>query len=181
FRNERWEELYGVYEKMIDIAPGDEALSDCYARMAKITSDIFGYREKAVELWQKVLDLRGADPVALSALADLHEQAGEWRELTEVLDNQIRATDAPEAKIPIYKRLGRIWGEKLSRERNSLESWMKVLELDPQDVDALRAIAANYKSAGAWEELSQALRRLIQAGQLGDSGISQEELKELFA
>jgi tetratricopeptide (TPR) repeat protein len=178
FRNERWEELYGVYEKMIDIAPGDEALSDCYARMAKLTSDIFGYREKAVELWQKVLDLRGADPVALSALADLHEQAGEWRELTEVLDNQIRATDAPEGKIPLYKRLGRIWGEKLSRERNSLECWQRVLEIDPGDVEALRAIAENYRSAGAWEELSDTLQHLIN---LGPEVLGEPELKELYS
>ena len=102
-------------------------------------------------------------------------------ELTEVLEKQVVATPDPEARIPIYKRLGRIWGEKLSRERNSLESWQKVLEIDPQDVDALRAIAANYKSAGAWEELSQALRRLIQVGQLGGSGIERDELKELFS
>ena len=40
FRNERWEELFGVYEKMLDIAPGDEALSDCYARMAKLAADV---------------------------------------------------------------------------------------------------------------------------------------------
>ena len=107
--------------------------------------------------------------------------AGEWKELTEVLEKQVVATPDPEARIPIYKRLGRIWGEKLSRERNSLESWQKVLEIDPQDVDALRAIAANYKSAGAWEELSQSLRRLIQVGQLGGSGIERDELKELFS
>ncbi len=88
FRAERWEDLYGVYEKMLDIAPGDQALSDCYARMAKITSDVLGQRERAVELWRRVLDLRGADPLALSALGDLHEQAEEWRELTEVLDSQ---------------------------------------------------------------------------------------------
>jgi len=164
FRGERWEDLYGVYEKMIDIAPGDEALSDCYARMAKITSDVFGKREKSIELWRRVLDLRGADPVALSALADLHEQAGEWRELTEVLDNQIRATTDERGKIPLYKRLGRIWGEKLSRERNALECWQHVLEIDPGDVEALRAIAENYRSAGAWEELSETLQRLIALG-----------------
>ena len=74
--------------------------------------------------------------------------AGEWKELTEVLEKQVAATPDSEQRIPIYKRLGRIWGEKLSRERNSLESWQKVLEIDPQDVDALRAIAANYRSAG---------------------------------
>jgi tetratricopeptide (TPR) repeat protein len=178
FRGERWEDLYGVYEKMIDIAPGDEALSDCYARMAKITSDVFGKRDKAIELWRRVLDLRGVDGMALSALADLHEQAGEWRELTEVLDNQIRGTNDAMAKIPLYKRLGRIWGEKLSRERNALECWQRVLEIDPGDVEALRAIAENYRSAGAWEELSDTLQRLIN---LGSEIVGEDELKELYS
>ena len=156
-------------------------MADCYARMAKLAADALDDRAKAVELWGRVVDIRGEDAIALSGLADLHEMAGEWKELTEVLEKQVVATPDPDERIPIYKRLGRIWGEKLSRERNSLESWQKVLEIDPQDVDALRAIAANYKSAGAWEELSQALRRLIQVGQLGGSGIERDELKELFS
>ncbi len=181
FRGERWSELYGVYEKIADITSDEMGLADCYARMAKLAADALDDRAKAVELWGKVVDIRGEDAIALSGLADLHEMAGEWTPLTEVLEKQVAATADIEAKIPIYKRLGRIWGEKLSRERNSLESWQKVLEIDPQDVDALRAIAANYRSAGAWEELSQALRRLIQVGQLGGSGIESDELKELFA
>ena len=178
FRAERWQDLYGIYEKMLDIAPGDQALSDCYARMAKITSDVLGQREHAVELWQRVLDLRGSDPVALSALADLHEQAEEWREITEVLDSQIRAIDDPVARIPVYKRLGRVWGEKLGRERNALECWQKVVEIDPGDVEALQAIANNYRSAGAWEELADVLRRTIE---VGTQVLSAAEIKELYA
>jgi tetratricopeptide (TPR) repeat protein len=181
FRAERWQELYGIYEKLVDTTNDEQTMADCYARMAKLATDALNQRDKAVELWGRVLDVRGDDPAALGGLADLHELASEWKELTEVLEKQVTATQDPDAKIPIYKRLGRIWGEKLSRERNSLESWQKVLELDPQDVDALRAIVANYKSAGAWEELSQALRRLIQVGQLGESGVAPDELKELFA
>lgn len=177
FRAERWEDLYGVYEKMLDIAPGDQALSDCYARMAKITSDVLGHRDLAVELWRRVLDLRGADPQALSALADLHEQAEEWRELTEVLDSQIRATEDPVARIPVYKRLGRVWGEKLGRERNALECWQKVVEIDAGDVEALRAIADNYRSAGAWEELADILRRTIS---VGSNALTGDEVKELY-
>ncbi len=178
FRAEQWEDLYQIYEKMLDIAPGDEALSDCYARMAKITSDVLGQRDRAIELWRRVLDLRGADPVALSSLADLHEQAEEWRELTEVLDSQIRATDDPEARIPAYKRLGHVWGEKLARERNALECWKKVIEINPGDVEALQAIAANYRNAAAWEELSDTLRNLIGVGQ---ETFPAETLKDLFA
>jgi tetratricopeptide (TPR) repeat protein len=178
FRAEKWEELYSIYEKMLDIAPGDQALSDCYARMAKITSDVLGQRDRAVELWRRVLDLRGADPVALSALADLHEQAEEWRELTEVLDSQIRATEDPVARIPVYKRLGRVWGDKLGRERNALECWQKVVEIDEGDVEALRAIADNYRSAGAWEELADVLRRTIA---VATQSLSSDEIKELYA
>jgi len=177
FRAERWQNLYGIYEKMLDIAPGDQALSDCYARMAKIASDVLGQRDHAVELWRRVLDLRGADPQALSALADLHEQAEEWRDLTEVLDSQIRATEDPVARIPVYKRLGRVWGEKLGRERNALECWQKVVEIDAGDVEALRAIADNYRSAGAWEELSDILRRTIS---VGGHALSGDEIKELY-
>ncbi len=178
FRGERWQELYGVYEKMVDIAPGDQALSDCYARMARISSEVFGQRDKAAELWQKVLDLRGGDPVSLDALADLYEHSGAWRELTEILDNQIRAIEDPMARVPVYKRLGRIWGEKLSRERNALECWQHVLEIDPGDVEALKAIGENYRSAGAWEELSETLGKLID---LGTMGLGEDELKELYA
>jgi len=181
FRSERWQELYGVYEKLVDVAKDESRLADCYARMAKIATDALDNRQKAIELWGRVVDIRGEDAIALSGLADLHEMAEEWKELTEVLEKQVAATPDPDRRIPIFKRLGRIWGEKLNRERNSLESWQKVLEIDPQDVDALRAIAANYKSAGAWEELSQSLRRLIQVGQLGGSGIERDELKELFS
>ena len=181
FRSERWVELYGVYEKLVDVAKSDEDIADCYARMAKLAADALDQREKAVELWGKVLDLRGDDGVALGGLADLHEAAGEWKELTEVLEKLVVATPDPEHRVPIYKRLGRIWGENLGRERNALESWQKVLEIDPRDVDALRAIVENYRSAGAWEELSEALRRLIQVAQLGESGVSQTELQDLYS
>ena len=178
FQAERWDDLYGVYEKLLDVAPGDEAMADCYARMARITSEYFEDRDKAVGLWRKVLDLRGADPRALGALADLHEQAGEWRELTEVLDNQIRATEDAPDRIPLYKRLGRIWGDKLQRERNALEAWQQALAIDPNDVEALRALADNYRTAGAWEELSDTLSRLID---LGAEVLGDEESKELYS
>ncbi len=177
-RGERWKDLYAVYERMLDVATTSATQADCYARMARLSAEAFDDRPRAVSLWRKVLDLRGADPLGLAALADLYEQAGEWRELTEVIDSQIRATEAPTSRIPLYKRLGRIWGEKLQRERNALESWQQVLEIDPGDVEALRAIAENYRIAGAWEELSDTLQRLID---LGAAALGDDELKELYA
>ena len=164
FNGEQWQELFDTYSKMVDIAPGDEGMADCYARMAKIAQDGLADRDKAVDLWGRVIDLRGEDPIALGELANLHEKAEQWRELVDVLERTVRITHDPQEQIPLYQRLGRIWGEKLHRERNSLEAWQKVLEIDPTDVPALRALAAVYKSTQAWEELVETLHKLIDIG-----------------
>ena len=142
---------------MVDIAPATRGMADCYARMAKIASDALDDREKAVELWGRVVDSArrrpdravAAWPICTSmaarvARADRRPGASRSRDAT-IPSAQSRSTSAS----------GRIWGEKLWRERNSLESWQKVLEIDPQDVEALRAIAANYQQRGRWEELSR--------------------------
>jgi golgin subfamily B member 1 len=179
FNNEQWQELFDTYSKMVDIAPGDDGMADCYARMAKIAQDGLGDREKAVDLWGRVIDLRGEDPIALGELANLHEKAEQWRELVDVVERTVRITHDPQEQIPLYQRLGRIWGEKLHRERNSLEAWQKVLEIDPTDVPALRALAAVYKSTQAWEELVETLHKLIDIGSTMD--MEPTELIELYA
>ncbi len=179
FKSESWAELFGIYEKMVDIAPGDEGMAECYMRMAKIASDGLGQRDKAADLWGRVVDLKGEDPIALAALADLYEHAEQWRELVDVLERTVRITDYPQDQIPLYRRLGRIWGEKLQRDRNALDAWQKVLSIDPADIPALRALAAIYKATQAWEELVETLHKLIDIGSTSD--MSAEELVELYA
>ena len=179
FRRREWQDLHDVYESMIDIAPGDAGIADCYARMAKISSDALGDSERAQDLWNRVLDLRGEDPVALWALADLYESAGEWRELVEVLQRQVSITEDPQGQVRLFTRLGRIWGSELGRERNALENWQRVLEIEPANVDALSAIAAIYRETQAWEELAETLNRLIELGITGD--LPESQLADLYA
>src|SRR5260370_37855196 len=89
-KSEAWPELYSVDEKMVDISPGDEGMAECDARMAKIASDGLEQPDKAADLWGRVVDLRGDDPIALGALADLHDRAQQWRELVDVLERIVR-------------------------------------------------------------------------------------------
>ena len=164
FATEKWGALFDIYERMLDVAEGDDGMAECYARMAKISSDALGDSARSRDLWSRVLDLRGEDLVALWALADLNESAGEWNELVEVLERQVNIAEAAEDKIRLYKRLGRIWGTKLNRDRDSLETWQKVLQLDAGDTEALYAIIEIYHNSQAWEELGQTLHRLIDLG-----------------
>src|SRR5206468_1972941 len=62
FTRQAWPELFGVYEKLVDVASGDEEMADCYARMAKIAQEAFpatdgeqAARERAIDLWNRVI------------------------------------------------------------------------------------------------------------------------------
>jgi len=179
FRKEDWRKLFETYEKLIDCAETDAEMADIYARMARLSSDALNEEEKAIELLGRVLDIRGEEPQALAALADLVTRQQKWDELVEIVERQIAV--APDAdQIPLYKHLGRIWEDKLGRERNALDAWLAADRIDGNDLETLRSLARLYRSTQAWDELSQTIRRIIDVGQLS-SAISETETIELYA
>jgi tetratricopeptide (TPR) repeat protein len=183
FRRREWQKLYDIYEKLVDVARGDSELADVYARMARLSSEALSEDERATELWNRVIDLRGEDPVGLTAMADLHERRGLWRELIDVVERQVRITVEPEDKLPLHKRIGRVWAEKLGRERNALEAWLSAYQLAPRDLETLSALSGLYRATQAWEELSRILVETLEVGQLGGTGgeLSEAEMIDLYA
>lgn len=179
FRREDWKRLLETYEKLIDVANDDTEMADIYARMARICSDALNEEGRAIELLGRVLDIRGEEPQALAALADLTTRQQKWDELVEIIERQIAV--APDAdQIPLYKHLGRVWEEKLGRERNALDAWLAADRIDGNDLETLRSLARLYRSTQAWDELSQTIRRIIDVGQLSGA-INENETIELYA
>ncbi len=179
FRKEDWKQLFETYEKLIDCADTDSEMADIYARMARLCSDALNQEDKAIELLGRVLDIRGEEPEALGALADLTTRQGKWEELVEIIERQIAV--APDAEqIPLYKHLGKVWEEKLGRERNALDAWLAADRIDGNDLETLRSLARLYRSTQAWDELSQTIRRIIDVGQLQGT-IDEHETIELYA
>src|SRR5690606_1021819 len=139
-----------------------------YARMARISSDALEAEDRAIELWTRVLDIRGEEPQSLQALSELCTRRERWEELVEIIERQVAVAQRDQDQIVLYKRLGRVWEDKLQRERNALDAWLAADRLDAQDLETLRALAQLYRSTQAWDELSQTLRRIIEVGQLTD-------------
>jgi tetratricopeptide (TPR) repeat protein len=140
--------------------------------MAKVSAEALGRETEAVELWGKVLELRGEDPLALGELAVLHERAGRFEELAEVLERQVYVTEDRNEKVAIYQQLARVYGDKLSKERSSLDAWLNALELNGRDVETLTALHAIYQRNEQWVELNDILARLLALG-AGILGVEQ--------
>ncbi len=161
---ERWPELFSAFEKELSIALGDSQQAEIFARMARLSSNRLRDPEKAIELWQRVLDLRGEDPEALNALGDIYASQGNWRDLVDVLEREAAIATDDRFRMQVYSDLARVWYEKLDRERNAIENWERVLDIDPANTYALFSIAEIQREGGQSRERADTLHRIIDVG-----------------
>ena len=160
---EEWEPLFDIFSRQAEVAELDVEKAVLFARMAELASGLLARPEDAIDLWNKVLDVKGEDPTALRALETLHEQQERWRELVDVCDRQVNLpNNSADREIELFSKLGRVWGDYLDRERNALENWNKVLNLDPTNEPALWAIRGLHERTADFVELAKADHRLLE-------------------
>ncbi len=160
-QKEGWEELNGVYQRELDNAVGDVQEAEIRAKMAHLAAERLGQVEQAVEGWKRVLDLRGEDPEALWALADLYQRQGQWAELTDVLERHFDIADSDEDRVNILTRRARLFSEQLGRDDEALDTWQRVLDIDFSNIAALRATAQIWRTRQDPNELVAALHATI--------------------
>jgi tetratricopeptide (TPR) repeat protein len=140
-QSQRWPELYSVYESQLGAASGDYEKGEITSKMARIAAVGLADSRQAIELWRRVLDLKGEDSEALGALSELYEQTGQWAELTEVLERHL-ATVVDEAEhVAVLLRRARLHSLQLQRDDLALEDYARALEIDFANLDALYAVA----------------------------------------
>ncbi|MFO0712453.1 MAG: tetratricopeptide repeat protein [Sandaracinus sp.] len=159
-----WPNLYTTFDRELKVALGDSGRADVLAKMARLSDGYLQNEAQATRLWGQVLELRGEDPEALNALGDLHARAGRFQELVEVLDREAAIAAEDETRVQIFTDLGRIWYGKLKNERNAVDNWQRVLDIDPTNTGALFALIEIYRTNGQTSELVDSLHRVIEVG-----------------
>lgn len=172
-----WTELNAVYERELENASGDVAEAEIRAKLAHLASERLNDPTRAIDTWKIVLDLRGEDPEALAALANLYDQQQAWRELVDILERQFDIAGSDDDRVNILTRRARTFEGKLQRDDLALEDWNRVLDIDYANLAGLRAIAAIRRRQGDHQELVTALHQMVdRAAAMFDS----EELKEIY-
>lgn len=172
-----WQELNTVYERELENASGDVAEAEIRAKLAHLAADQLNDPERAIDTWKIVLDLRGEDPEALQALANLYERQQAWRELVDVLERQFDIAESDDDRVNILTRRARTFESRLERDDLALDDWNRVLDIDYANLAALRATAAIRRRQGDAQELVSALHQMVDRAAAMFDG---EELKEIF-
>ncbi|MEJ7733906.1 MAG: tetratricopeptide repeat protein, partial [Polyangiaceae bacterium] len=156
-----WPELRVVLERQLENASGDSDEADIRAKIAHLVADRLTDTPLAVETWKRVLDLRGEDPEALGALANLYERQEQWAELTDVLERHYDIASDDTARALVLLRRAKLFNDRLGRDDSALEDYSRVLDIDYGNVEALYAIAEIWRKRGEANELVNALHQTV--------------------
>jgi tetratricopeptide (TPR) repeat protein len=172
-----WNELDIVYQRELENASGDVAEAEIRAKIANLAAHQLGDPQRAIDTWKQVLDLRGEDPEALSALANLYDQQQQWSKLADVLERQFDIAEGDDERVNVLTRRARVFSDRLGRDEDALGDWNRVLDIDYANLAALRSIAVIRRRQDDPVELVNALHQMVdRAAAMFDS----EELKEIF-
>ncbi|MGB5812381.1 MAG: hypothetical protein WBG86_17720, partial [Polyangiales bacterium] len=117
--------------------------------------------ERALQAWKVVERLSPGDMEARNALQGLYQSGGKWNALSESIRGEIDtlSSDATEEKLTLLRDLVPIYRDALNLDSMLVQVYAEILQLSPQDPEALEALSGLYEEAGRWNELIQVLEQ----------------------
>jgi len=157
----RFDELLRIMESQAALVSSPEARTGLLREMALLAEEQARLPEQAIGLWQRLLASRPGDQEALAALARLHEAREDWPSLVTVLQRQLDVLPDAESRISLLARLGQVYQERLEDHERAQHAWQAVLDLDPEDGQAIARLQALFDARQDWVRLLEVLERRI--------------------
>jgi len=155
----KWNALVEVLKTEADAVPDEETERKVglLREMIPIYRDQLGLDVMVINTWNAILSLDPGDPDALDALARTYESTNRWNDLIGVLTKQADASDDAEEKVATYLRVANLWIERFANYNQATEPLERVIEIEPENREALQSLKEIYTKKRAWTHLYDVL------------------------
>ncbi|HVI01205.1 MAG TPA: hypothetical protein VM869_20955 [Enhygromyxa sp.] len=135
-------------------------------RAARIRSE--DSPEIAVEILRRALQLRDDHEEALELMDAALVRLGYHEELREVLSRRVEVESGDHERVELLRRLATLYEDILANPAEAEKAWRRLLDLEPNDGEALQRLSRTYAASGSTTELIEVLERRIEASHDGD-------------
>lgn len=134
-------------------------------KVAKTYEEKLADAEKAESMFRKFLDLELDDREKIQAsavaLEKMYVADERYEDLIGVLQLQVDNNESRDARYELLKRIAEIQETMLGKNENAIETNIRILELEPEDIGGIMALRRLYEAIGNWEELISILKKMI--------------------
>ena len=127
----RYEALASTFREAAAVSQNSEQTIDLLRRTARIYEDKLSAVTKAFEIHRRLLHLKADELRSLEVVIDWHRDRSEWRDLRDRLNQWIRLAPQQSDRIPKLMEIADISEQHLDDPEGALETYGKILELDP--------------------------------------------------
>jgi tetratricopeptide (TPR) repeat protein len=157
----RNEELIRTLETLIELVPDDEKVGR-YQRLATLWEELSAKPDKAAECLEKLLAIDPTHEPAFRSLERIYRHERKFEDLVHTLHAHVFALTSVPQIVDLNTQIGQVCEKELRDENQAIEAYKKVLELIPDDRNALEALGRLYRRIGESELAASALRKLVE-------------------
>ncbi len=162
YRNsQQWNKLIHIHRLRIAATEEVDLRLELFAEIGTAYEHRLDDPASAFETYAQALDVMPARVETLNTLERLASMLDGWEVLVEILDGQLEAVSEYDDVRTLNVRIARIQEEELSQPDEAIARYKRVMELDPDDEQAILALDRLYQRQGSWSELAEILRARI--------------------
>ena len=155
---ERSADMSLILQRKAEILDDVDAQKTALYQAATLEEEVLDRQENAIGVYLKILEIDPEDLRSIDALIKLYLGLSRWEELLSVYSKKADLVADTDEKKLIFYQVGAVYERELSDVRRAIDTYQKVLELDPDDLTALSRLDVLYQSAGNWQELLSILQ-----------------------
>jgi tetratricopeptide (TPR) repeat protein len=153
-----WQEVLEACSRAVTAPIPSERRNQILAVMGAWYAAHLGRADRARQCFEAILLAEPAHDVALAALADLHRNAQQWRDLSVVLLLRADATVNHALAHELRVDAARVLAQHLKDPEAAAALYEQVLREDPTHAEARRALSDHYLKLGARADRLRVLR-----------------------
>jgi len=137
---ERFEEQIEILERKVQRRDDLDERKDLLRRIAALQETQLGRPDMAIQTWKSLLVFDESDAGALDALERMYEASAQWIELVWIYQRKMEAVTDPAGTRELRIAIARVYAEQLDDPFEAIGAYKAVLEVAPDDRQALAAL-----------------------------------------
>ncbi|HEX8439664.1 tetratricopeptide repeat protein [Archangium sp.] len=163
YRNQKaWQHVASTLMRARDLAGTVEERARIQVEVAGVYERDIGDDEAAVAAYRQALEFEPYNPTALEALERLHTRLDQPAELLATYERMLEVISDYRERVRVLFRCASIWEDKYQNPANADAFIEGVLAIDPQNLQAIKALIRLRRMQARWEDLVAAYERQLQ-------------------
>jgi tetratricopeptide (TPR) repeat protein len=175
---EDWPMLVRILERQAPLATEPGRAAQLALLRAQVFDDKLHDPSAAAEALERLI--AEIDPRSVEAHARLrvyYEQDSDWLRVVKIAERQLFLAEDPAERVPRSMELAALVRDRLGDDRKAIAIYERVLEIDPENLAALEAVAGLYGTTGNYQRLAYADEQLL--ARTSDPGTRRKLLVEI--